>query len=504
MAITIKARKLIEVSIIVFWILMMGLLFSREIVSNHRISAYRPFLSKNTLLSDQWLGIYFNNSPVGFVHTSIEPHIIEKGISGYRVTNRTLMNFLLLRKRNKVWFNAEAIVDDDYQLVKFHFELNSGLHKMTVKGYVSDKKIMELEINSQGEISKRKILLPKKEGVIIASIISPFNSFGELKVGAKYALKVFNPFSLELEALDIEVTHKEMFERQGLSQEAFVVKSEYRGLIQTAWINDKGEILKEETPMGWVLLKEDADTASHTYSTIMSNDTELEDLVSLSSNVVLASSDLNYLKIKLTGIEDGFSLLSQRQKIIGEDSGQNSKIIEIVKENPDLLPALTIPIDAQKEFQAESDFIQINNSQIKAQARQIIKDEKDSFAAAKKINQWVFENIRKVPVVSIPSAIDVFKTKEGDCNEHAVLFAALARCVGIPTKINVGLAYSQGRFYYHAWCSVYVGQWVDIDPTFGEDIANPAHIKLIEGDLNKQLDVVRLIGKIKLEVIDYK
>ena len=504
MAIKIKARKLIDVSIIMFWVLMMGLLFSREIVSKNRISAYRPFLSKNTLLSDQWLGIYFNNSPVGFVHTSIEPYIIEKGISGYRITNRTWMNFLLLRKRNKVWFNAEAIVDDDYQLVKFHFELNSGLHKMTVKGYVPDEKIMELEINSQGEISKRKILLPKKEGVIIASIISPFSSFGELKVGAKYALKVFNPFSLELETLDIEITHKEMFEHHGVSQEVFVVKSEYRGLIQTAWVNDKGEILKEETPMGWVLLKEDADIASHMYSSIMNNDTELEDLVSLSSNVALASSDLNYLKINLTGIDDGFSLLSQRQKVIREDSERNSKIIEIVKENPDLSRTLTIPIDAWREFQAESDFVQINNSQIKAKARQIIKDEKDSFAAAKKINRWVFENIRKVPVVSIPSAIDVFKTKEGDCNEHAVLFTALARCVGIPAKINVGLVYSQGRFYYHAWCSVYVGQWVDMDPTFGEDIANPTHIKLIEGDLNKQLDIVRLIGKIKLEVIDYK
>lgn len=124
--------------------------------------------------------------------------------------------------------------------------------------------------------------------------------------------------------------------------------------------------------------------------------------------------------------------------------------------------------------------------------------------AAKKINNWVYKNIKKTPVVSIPSALDVLATMEGDCNEHTALFAALARSVGLPVKINVGLAYMEGSFYYHAWPSVFVGFWVDMDPTFGQDIADAAHIKFIDGDINRQLDIVRLIGKIKLEVIDYK
>jgi Transglutaminase-like enzymes, putative cysteine proteases len=114
----------------------------------------------------------------------------------------------------------------------------------------------------------------------------------------------------------------------------------------------------------------------------------------------------------------------------------------------------------------------------------------------------VYDHIQKIPVVSIPSAVDVLKTREGDCNEHTVLFTALARAAGIPAKMNVGIVYMNGRFYYHAWPAVYVGTWVDMDPTFGQTIADGTHIRLIEGDLNRQLDVIKLIGKIKLEVIE--
>ncbi len=64
-------RKLKKASIIlisVFWIVMMGWLIFSQVITKNRLTAYRPFLSKNTLISDQWLGIYFNNSPMGFVH----------------------------------------------------------------------------------------------------------------------------------------------------------------------------------------------------------------------------------------------------------------------------------------------------------------------------------------------------------------------------------------------------------------------------------------------------
>ena len=52
----------------------------------------------------------------------------------------------------------------------------------------------------------------------------------------------------------------------------------------------------------------------------------------------------------------------------------------------------------------------------------------------------------------------------GDCNEHTVLFVALARALGLPARTAVGLVYLDGSFYYHAWPEVWLGEWVAVDP----------------------------------------
>ncbi|MBU4305758.1 MAG: transglutaminase-like domain-containing protein [Candidatus Omnitrophica bacterium] len=495
-------KKSLPGLIILFWLVMMGALINREVVSVRKASAYQPFLSRNRLLSDDWMGIYFNNAPIGFVHSSVEPVMIGKGLSGYRISNRTWMNFLLMQRRNKVWFNAEAIVDEDYQLQNFSFELNSGLHTLKVKGKMKGKQQLLLEIESPGRTTQKQITLPQDKGIVIANIISPFSSFGALKEGERYSIKVFNPFTLDLEPLDIAVGPKETMEFEGQPVEVFVVKSVYRGLEQKAWVNERGEILKQETGMGWVLIREEAGKVSRMYHNAEKTDVELAELVSVACNMPLAPESMTYMKLALSGIPEGFSLENQRQKIIANKDGK--MILEINKDTIQPENALALPIEGMKEFLSADDFIQVFDAQIQRYSRDIVQGERNSFLAAKKINKWVFEHISKVAVVSVPSAVDVLKTREGDCNEHTALFTALARSAGIPARINVGLAYANGRFYYHAWPSVYVGRWVDMDPTFGQDIADAAHIRLIEGDLNKQLDVVRLLGKIKVEVIEYR
>jgi hypothetical protein len=49
-----------------------------------------------------------------------------------------------------------------------------------------------------------------------------------------------------------------------------------------------------------------------------------------------------------------------------------------------------------------------------------------------------------------------------------------------------------------------VGKWVSIDPTFGQEIADATHIELLSGDLDKQIEIVSLVGRLKVKVLDYK
>src|SRR5206468_4937726 len=116
-------------------------------------------------------------------------------------------------------------------------------------------------------------------------------------------------------------------------------------------------------------------------------------------------------------------------------------------------------------------------------------------ARAERLTRYVNALLDKKPTVSLPSAREVLRTKVGDCNEHTALYVAMARALGIPARIAVGLVYIHGAFYYHAWPEVYLedpaargsepgagrGLWLPVDPTLNEFPANATHLRLARG-----------------------
>ena len=98
--------------------------------------------------------------------------------------------------------------------------------------------------------------------------------------------------------------------------------------------------------------------------------------------------------------------------------------------------------------------------------------------------------------------MDVLRIGEGDCNEHTYLFVALARAMGIPARVQVGLAYYEGALYYHAWPAVYVEGWWELDPTFGQPVADATHLALLHGELDRQVELIHVVGKLRVESLE--
>ena len=99
------------------------------------------------------------------------------------------------------------------------------------------------------------------------------------------------------------------------------------------------------------------------------------------------------------------------------------------------------------------------------------------------------------------------RTKVGDCNEHTALYVAMARALGIPARISVGLVFVRGAFYYHAWPEVYLdegsrGLWLPVDPTLNEFPADAMHVRLARGGLDRQTAILPLVGRLKMTVLD--
>jgi transglutaminase-like putative cysteine protease len=110
----------------------------------------------------------------------------------------------------------------------------------------------------------------------------------------------------------------------------------------------------------------------------------------------------------------------------------------------------------------------------------------------------------------------VLRTKVGDCNEHTALYVAMARALGLPARIAVGMVYVHGAFYYHAWPEVYIeagpsgagraptGLWLPVDPTLNEFPADATHLRLARGGLDKQAAILPLIGRLRMTILDMK
>jgi len=108
--------------------------------------------------------------------------------------------------------------------------------------------------------------------------------------------------------------------------------------------------------------------------------------------------------------------------------------------------------------------------------------------------------VRDRVTFGVPSALEVLKTRVGDCNEHTQLYVAMARAIGLPARIAAGLAYVDGKFYYHAWPEVYLTDWVAVDPTFGQVPADAGHLRFTIGGLSRQAELLRLIGTLRIDV----
>lgn len=173
----------------------------------------------------------------------------------------------------------------------------------------------------------------------------------------------------------------------------------------------------------------------------------------------------------------------------------------------DIEPA-TPPTDG--DLQPNS-LIQSDDATIVAMWREAAGAKKSPLAKALALERYVHDNIReKNFATTFASAAEVAKQRSGDCSEHAVLLAALARAAEIPARAAIGLVYapSEGGFAYHMWNELYIdGRWVPFDATLGEGRVGADHLKLADSDLRDAtglvsfLPVVQVLGKLKIELV---
>ena len=299
--------------------------------------------------------------------------------------------------------------------------------------------------------------------------------------------------------MSVKVTDKTRMTLNGKEYPVFRLETKVWGQTLVFWLNEEGVLLKEEGFMGLTLVR--SDQARAPLDVDGSSGADLYETAAVSVDRVLERArDITYLKLKVGGLQGtGFNLAvlnEGRQRLSGE-------MLEVLEESLPHKASATGAGPHEKPFLLPGINIESNDKVLVEKAKAIVGPLKNKAAAARKLMAWVYENIEKRPVISVPDALSVLETKVGDCNEHAVLLTALLRAVGIPARECVGIVYTDRRFFYHAWTEAWLGQWITMDATLNQMPTDATHIKLVHGGLDKQAELMALMGKLRLEIVDY-
>jgi hypothetical protein len=437
---------------------------------------------------DTWMNIYQNNKKIGLAHRLFTAR--EKG-STFSETVFMQINTMGVTQVLNVL--TEGDLNPDMTISSFNFDLNSSLFHFQARGFVVKNKLILFaglpEAQERSEIKLKDI--PYMSGSIYEAA---FRANLEKDVSRNF--NIFDPSTLGKRFIKVTRNADEVISITGKRILTQKYCADFMGAKSCAWLDKNGDVLKETSILGLSMEKVSPQKAREGISS--SSTIDLTQIASVPFNIKITEPEkLNEIKIKISGISQTSLFLNGDRQSLRHD------VLTITKEQLPVPQTLSnIPPEKIAVFLTPSPLIQSNHAQIKAQVEKIIKPTDTAVQKAKKIVNWVYRHVEKKPVLSVPNALEVLKNKVGDCNEHAVLTTALFRTAGIPAQIEAGLLYQRGRFYYHAWNIIYLGRWITADAVFNQFPADVTHIRLIRGEGSEQLDLIGVIGKIKLEALE--
>ena len=463
-----------------------------------------------------WRGVYYRGEKVGF---TVSQTVATD--EGFDLEESGRLQMSLLGATTAATLRTTAHVDKDFALRAFEFSLDPGTGPIEVRGRVNGSSLT-LEIKTAGgtRTEQRELEEPPALSLNMARRLAN----GGLVPGTTHQWTVFDPATLRNAPVTVSVGNREVVRGGAAPIPAFRVHMEFAGLQTTSWITDTGEVIREESPLGLLTVRETPEAArAMAVSGRMRVDLlEASSVVPVSPKPIGEPGDVLRMRLRIEGVDLAAAGLDA---LDGGAQHVDGDIVDL--RDPETLQLEAGDATSARHLAPEA-FIESDAPEIIAEAQTGVLGITGNRARAERLVRYVNGLLEKKPTVSLPSAREVLRTKVGDCNEHTALYVAMARALGIPARIAVGLVYMHGAFYYHAWPEVYLeegplaaagggtrqgrsaveepagrhGLWLPVDPTLNQFPADATHLRLTRGGLEKQAAIVPLIGRLRMTVVD--
>ena len=464
---------------------------------------------------EQWFGLYYQGSKVGFTHVLLVPDE-QDGMPGLAIEDQGRLRFTLLGTPQLLEIRSRAFIDAQWQLRTVRMTVEAEGYRLGIDGKrEGDDMVLTLSTASSRLVQR----LRDPAGRLWIGGLSSWSVFHELQVGQEGQLWVVNPLALKPESARFAVRRREELD----GHDALVVETDYQGIRATTWITPTGVVLKETSPLGWELKQESPRQA---LEALGGPPLDLLSTVSVAVDRPLEDpARLGRLTVLVEGVGADVFRVDRRpwQEVLpasalasfGATPPRGAWCVVRLQHPTRTRSGAAPPGAPPSRYTAASPFIQSTDPRIHARAAAIAGSLATPWAQASAVHRWVYQTLTKRLTVGFPLATDVLDSLTGDCHEHTVLFTALARSLGIPTRMVAGLVYYEGRFYYHAWPEVWdavadpstgtvTGGWMPLDPTLGQALADATHIGFVEAEDEHLLALAQVVGQFRVRILEMK
>ena len=515
-------RRGVAAAILLAWVAGLGLLARREY--------FRPASDRlrEAALRVMPGAVYFavtqGDAHIGFASSTVDTtNATDTSVAAIEIEDYFVADLPVAGKLRRTAARSIVRLTRGLALTDFTVQVQSEAGPFGVRGWPTGDSLLTIVI-STGDGAPDTTRMTISGPVLLPTLVPLAVALGERpRVGRSYTLAVFDPMALGPRDVTVRVQAESLFvvadsaafdtttrRWRGAREDtvrAWKLASTASGSGFSGWVDRNGRLVEIASPLGMTAKRSAYELAFENWRADnarrprrVTADRDILENTAIGAGERLRDREYDRLVVRLGNVDlAGYDLQGERQTLRG-----NTLVIQR-EARPLPEPGYRLPAadSVRARFGSElapEPLLQSEDWDVVRLAARIAAGETDPRVVAERINRWVHDSLAKEITVGIPNALQVMRVRKGDCNEHTQLYLALARASGLPARSAAGLAYVDGKFYYHAWPEVWLGRWVAVDPTFGEFPADAAHLRFVIGGLNRQAELLRLMGALTIDV----
>jgi hypothetical protein len=505
-------RTIAAGAILAMWLVGLGMLAKREL--------FRPPLERLARAAmlvapgATYFAVYDGDRHVGFASSTIDT--TEKAII---ITNYLVADLGEAGATRRTTATTAVRMSRGLRLLGFDSSIHDGNEQVEVGGEVESDSLLRLVV-ARGGVTDTGIV--ELGGPVLLPTILPLAAVlaGDPAVGRSIQFPVFDPSTRETSNVRLTVDAESLFvvhDSASYDTSAGRWRAELPDTLRawhikptgevgfTGWVDEQGHVLRTTALGRLVLVRAPFELAWENWrlgappggGTGMAtrNVTEMTPTAAGAQPGPVTRE----LRLRLTGAGlDQFAASTPRQHRRGDT------LVVFHPYPADMRARYALPMRAfnvYREFLEGEPLIDVDEPTIVRLARTLAGGASDPRVAAERIHDWLRDSLEKRPVVGTPSAREVLAARAGDGGEHARLAVALSRAAGVPARLVEGLVRVDGRFHFHSWVEVRLGEWVGMDPALGRFPTDANYVRLTVGGRPTTAALLRLIGTAQVDVI---